>query len=511
MHGLVDAIGKLRAESSAGGVAPEVAPAPAVAVARPAKPAANRRSWALGVATCVVAFVGVASWLWLGRPKPVETLGSLTPSVAPVVPSRPVEAESELAAPPSAPPAAVAIPPAPVQPVPRLLTLRVAADAAREGATARWSDLWAEPLDDQWVDLLSLPGSNGLIVTAVPPGAAAARAGVRPGDVVLRFNDARVDRLDDYARAVALSSPAQAFTVDVVRPFAEDGAALAWFRERASAGVVLAAYVMAEQSAAAENYEAARDLYARAADAGVAGAQFSLGELARHGKAVPLDYQQAMNWYLKAANQGYAPALRSIGELYQNGLGVAQDYRQALVWFQKAAEKGDASATYEIGWLYDNGEGVAQDYKQAAAWYRKAADLGNAGGQNGLGWVYFNGKGAPVDLKQALVWYRKAADQGDAEGQNNVGWMYENGKGVAQDYRQAMAWYRKSAEQGYVEAQYNLAALYENGFGVRKDAAQAIAWYQKAADQGSDDAKEALDRLSGKGGAKPAARKGPKR
>ncbi len=80
-----------------------------------------------------------------------------------------------------------------------------------------------------------------------------------------------------------------------------------------------------------------------------------------------------MKWYRKAAEQGVAKAEFNLGLMYDNGLGVKQDYAKGAKWYRKAAKKGNATAQYNLGLMYENGEGVPQDYAQAHMWYNLAA------------------------------------------------------------------------------------------------------------------------------------------
>ncbi len=91
------------------------------------------------------------------------------------------------------------------------------------------------------------------------------------------------------------------------------------------------------------------------------------------GLGVPQDYADAVKWYRKAAEQGMADAQYNLGLKYDNGLGVPQDYAEALKWYRKAAEQGNASAQTNLGVMYGVGEGVPQDYVQAHVWYSLAA------------------------------------------------------------------------------------------------------------------------------------------
>ena len=114
---------------------------------------------------------------------------------------------------------------------------------------------------------------------------------------------------------------------------------------------------------------------------GDAVAQFNLGVMARSS-------EQAHAWYRKAAEQGLAPAQYQLALTYLNGYGVEQSDEKAVDWYRKAAEQGNATAQYNLGYMYRNGFGLEQSDENAAIWYRKAAEQGNVQAQNNLGWTY---------------------------------------------------------------------------------------------------------------------------
>ena len=134
-------------------------------------------------------------------------------------------------------------------------------------------------------------------------------------------------------------------------------------------------------------------------------------------QAVRLSHEAS--WYRKAADQGVAQAQFNLGVKYDNGEGVPQDYAAAVSWYRKAAEQGAAYAQFNLGVKYDNGEGVPQDYAAAAGWYRKAADQGVAQAQFNLGVMYAKGQGVPQDYVQAHKWFNLAAASGNADAVKN--------------------------------------------------------------------------------------------
>jgi len=58
------------------------------------------------------------------------------------------------------------------------------------------------------------------------------------------------------------------------------------------------------------------------------------------GVGVPRDDALAAEWFHRAADAGLAQAQYNLGVLYEHGQGVRLDGRAALVWYSRAAEQG---------------------------------------------------------------------------------------------------------------------------------------------------------------------------
>jgi uncharacterized protein len=84
-----------------------------------------------------------------------------------------------------------------------------------------------------------------------------------------------------------------------------------------------------------------------------------------------------MDWYRRAADQGLADAQYNLGILYSTGHGVPQDHAEAMKWYRLAADQDVADAQYYVGILYAKGQGVPQDYVQAYKWFELSAARGN--------------------------------------------------------------------------------------------------------------------------------------
>ncbi len=211
---------------------------------------------------------------------------------------------------------------------------------------------------------------------------------------------------------------------------------------------------------------------------------------------MPQDYAQAAEWYRKAADQGIADAEYNLGVAVFQRPGRAAGLCPGRRVVPQGRRPGRSEAQTNLGLLYDHGQGVPQDYAQAARWYRMAADQGNADAPF-ISWRCStdNGQGVPQDYAQAAQWYRKAADQGNAVAQNNLGVLYAHGQGVPQDDAQAARWYRKAADQGNARAQVNLAFAYDTGTGIEQNETKARELLHEAVEEGDESAKRLEQQL----------------
>ena len=130
------------------------------------------------------------------------------------------------------------------------------------------------------------------------------------------------------------------------------------------------------------------------------------------GKGVAQDHAEAVRWYRKAADQGLAEAQFALGFGYANGQGgLAKDDVQAAFWYRKAADQGEAMAQNALCLMYDEGHGVPQNYALATYWYRRSAEQGNPTAQHLLGLMFDKGLGTPTNHVAAHTWLSLAASR----------------------------------------------------------------------------------------------------
>jgi TPR repeat protein len=104
--------------------------------------------------------------------------------------------------------------------------------------------------------------------------------------------------------------------------------------------------VLYSEQTQAQDLPAALECFRKAAELGHAGAQNSLGLMLGAGQGTSKDPEQARSWFMRAANQGLASAQFNLAARCHraNMRGLTEDASegriQALMWFQLAANQG---------------------------------------------------------------------------------------------------------------------------------------------------------------------------
>jgi localization factor PodJL len=162
--------------------------------------------------------------------------------------------------------------------------------------------------------------------------------------------------------------------------------------------------------------EAGPVMLREAADAGDPKAMFEVGSRYAEGRGgLKTDMKTAAKWYERAAELGLAPAQYRIGNLYEKGNGVARDLAKAKTWYQMAAEQGNASAMHNLAVLFATGADGTTDNNSAARWFGQAAELGVKDSQFNLGILSARGVGMPQNLEESYKWFALVAKTGDRD------------------------------------------------------------------------------------------------
>ena len=276
--------------------------------------------------------------------------------------------------------------------------------------------------------------------------------------------------------------------------------------------VALAAAYYKGQGVAKDAARAAA-LYQRAAELGVAEAQYNLGNLYLLGEGVARDDDWAFTWFRAAARQGHALARRNVDEFYRvAGLSPPSDLEEgsptpALGAGQAAPDSEQAQEHSAARHPQPVPEEPTLDELGALDALRsKGIPISMSGGD------VTNAPAAggpvpgapPADLPAvrellaagkplaALPGLETHAKAGNPEAQWMLSGVLAALKRSDYDLTRSLQWLRKSAEGGWRDAQFALGGRYERGEGLEADEVEAVSWYRAAARQGHP---EALERL----------------
>lgn len=152
----------------------------------------------------------------------------------------------------------------------------------------------------------------------------------------------------------------------------------------------------------------AMPLLRRAADAGHAAAQATMGEILYESG---FD-EEAGQYFLKSAEQNNAYAQLRLGGMYVEGQGVKADLHEARKWMSRAAEQGNKSAIETLASAYIAGGLGTSDAERKGAdalrWIKAGAEISYIPAMEALAEAYRQGTfGLTADAKTADEWAEK--------------------------------------------------------------------------------------------------------
>jgi len=127
----------------------------------------------------------------------------------------------------------------------------------------------------------------------------------------------------------------------------------------------------------AKDYEEAFRIFSSIDDRDLA-AMRNVALMQRKGLGTPKDPKAAEEMYARAAQGGLATASADLGEMLLNGEAGPPDAKAALPWLAAAVEAGHPIAEYELGTMFETGNGVPKDLGKARKLYEAAARNGMA-------------------------------------------------------------------------------------------------------------------------------------
>ena len=123
----------------------------------------------------------------------------------------------------------------------------------------------------------------------------------------------------------------------------------------ANKGKVWAMHKVGQHYREAQSLETSRLWLEKAAELGLAEAQFELG-LSHHGVGGhTVSMEKARFWFERAAEQGYPNAQYNLGQMQLEGRGGPVLMENARCWFEKAAEAENSEAQFELAYMHSHG------------------------------------------------------------------------------------------------------------------------------------------------------------
>nr|WP_280864710.1 Do family serine endopeptidase [Falsiroseomonas frigidaquae] len=102
--------------------------------------------------------------------------------------------------------------------VPSQIAQSVVSDLRDDGRVERgWLGVSLQNVDSELAEALGVPQAHGALIAAIEPGSPAARAELRPGDVVTQAGDRQVQDSRDLATAVGNANPGATITLTLHR------------------------------------------------------------------------------------------------------------------------------------------------------------------------------------------------------------------------------------------------------------------------------------------------------
>ena len=125
----------------------------------------------------------------------------------------------------------------------------------------------------------------------------------------------------------------------------------------------------------AKDYDAAFKIFSSIDDSDLA-AMRNVALMLRKGEGTAKDPKAAEDMYARAAQGGLATAAADLGEMLLNGEAGPPDAKAAAPWLAGAASAGHPVAQFELGRMFEEGNGVPKDPAKARKLYQAAADAG---------------------------------------------------------------------------------------------------------------------------------------
>jgi TPR repeat protein len=193
--------------------------------------------------------------------------------------------------------------------------------------------------------------------------------------------------------------------------------------------------------------------------------------------------RKAEFWFRRAADAGLARAQYNMGVLTMRSGRTAE----SIQWLRQAVSGRWPSAPFALGSLLEeqgDREGAFEAFETGA---RRECALS----QDALGRLALEEE-TQASFEAARYWSEKSAKQGCASAQARMGTIFHEGLGVARDPERAVWWFLQAAKQNHAGAQAMIGVASHLGIGTEADRFNAMRMLMLSAAQGNPMAKAYL-------------------
>ncbi|KAA8733921.1 sel1 repeat family protein [Acinetobacter qingfengensis] len=169
--------------------------------------------------------------------------------------------------------------------------------------------------------------------------------------------------------------------------------------------------------------------------------------------------QQALQLLAQAAHAGVASAQFSLGQCLTQGIGVEVNRQEGFRWIERAAQQGNVDAIFALAL------NLPVEHEQHLPLLNTAAQAGHPKAMMCMG-IYCQNHDQPAE---AIEWFTHAKARGDIRAGYLLGIAYRDGLGVDADAKLAVELLNQAGEQGDADAYFALYESYKEGIGVRKN------------------------------------------
>lgn len=166
------------------------------------------------------------------------------------------------------------------------------------------------------------------------------------------------------------------------------------------------------------------------------------------------DASNAAGLLKRAADQGLAVAQYRLAKAYERGEGVTRDAGAARRLTEQAARAGNTKAMHDLGVYLAKSEGAALDEAGAFNWFRQAAQFGVPDSQFNLGVLYQQGRGVVADTSLAYYWFEVAANAGDKTARARAAMLERDLGAKASDIRARARTFQPNRAQAFANGEF---------------------------------------------------------